>query len=186
MTGNLIYRFSLDQIELEGFWSLNNDVTRERFSYMFIKKCEKITCPIKISEIEQWNNINSGKLNDFNFQNNSNEENLNENYIYKDEYNISICSANLFEALVINHPTVFNCIINYLTGEYHGFFVYYDKTIEDRFYINFDYDDNQVRINGKIFFTKINFKLGEGTNSLGNFNLIGYINFYNMKGKIFN
>jgi len=25
--------------------------------------------------------------------------------------------------------------------------------------------------------------LGEGTNNLGNFNLIGYINFYNMKGK---
>ena len=66
---------------------------------------------------------------------------INDNYIYEDEYHLSICSANLYEALTISHPLVFNCITNYLTGEYHGFFVYYDKTIEDRFYINFDYDD---------------------------------------------
>lgn len=171
MTGNLIYRFSLDQIELEGFWSLNNDITRERFSYLFIKKCDKITCPIKISEIEQayqsntslnnsnnnldtseqfdLNNIESSKLK---VKNLCADEPLNENYLYKDEYNLSICSANLFEAITISHPVIFNCITNYLTGEYHGFFFYYDKTIEDRFYINFDYDDNQVRINGIICF----------------------------------
>jgi len=165
MTGNLIYRYSLDQIELEGFWSLNNDVTRERFSYLFIKKCDKITCPIKLSEIEQANKTlnsnkddNSENLNVSNFNNNINnlnkiknilaDEPLNEHYVYKDEYHISICSANLFEAITISHPIIFNCITNYLTGEYHGFFFYYDKTIEDRFYINFDYDDNQVRING--------------------------------------
>ena len=162
MTGNLIYRYSLDQIELEGFWSLNNDVTRERFSYLFIKKCDKITCPIKISEIEQAyksNNVNKNEqFENFNAMNNKinqiksfcGDEAMNENYVYKDEYHLSICSANLFEAITISHPVIFNCITNYLTGEYHGFFFYYDKTIEDRFYINFDYDDNQVRINGKI------------------------------------
>ncbi len=168
MTGNLIYRYSLDQIELEGFWSLNNDVTRERFSYLFIKKCDKITCPIKISEIEQTYNSSSNSNNEHsenikalnNSNTNSNkinqikslcgDEALNPNFVYKDEYYLSICSANLFEALTISHPVVFNCITNYLTGEYHGFFFYYDKTIEDRFYINFDYDDNQVRINGTL------------------------------------
>ena len=31
-----------------------------------------------------------------------------------------------------------------------------------------------------------NFNIGEGTNNLGNFNLIGYINFYNMKGNKIN
>lgn len=167
MTGNLIYRYSLDQIELEGFWSLNNDITRERFSYLFIKKCDKITCPIKISEIEQAyknnnninsnnneqseniNSINSNKINQI--KSFCGDEPLNENFVYKDEYHISICSANLFEAITISHPVIFNCITNYLTGEYHGFFFYYDKTIEDRFYINFDYDDNQVRINGTLF-----------------------------------
>jgi hypothetical protein len=169
MTGNLIYRYSLDQIELEGFWSLNNDITREKFSYLFIKKCDKITCPIKISEIEQAyhnsnninnsnnnneqidvNNINSSKLN---LRSLCGDEPLKENYVYKDEYNLSICSANLFEAVTISHPIIFNCITNYLTGEYHGFFFYYDKTIEDRFYINFDYDDNQVMINGNYLFS---------------------------------
>ncbi len=162
MTGNLIYRYSLDQIELEGFWSLNNDITRERFSYLFIKKYDKITCPIKLSEIEQankqQNSYKEDNMENSNISNNINhlnkikniqvEEPLNENFVYKDEYNISICSANLFEAITISHPVIFNCITNYLTGEYHGFFFYYDKTIEDRFYINFDYDDNQVRING--------------------------------------
>lgn len=164
MTGNLIYRFSLDQIELEGFWSLNNDVTRERFSYLFLKKCDKITCPIKLSEIEQYeaehsNNSKAGgnSISDVNeyksnntscANNNMQKEILNANYIYKDEYHLCICSANLFEAITISHPVIFNCVTNYLTGEYHGFFVYYDKTIEDRFYINFDYDDNQVKING--------------------------------------
>lgn len=159
MSGNLIYRYSLDQIELEGFWSLNNELTREKFSYLFIKKCDKVTCPIKIEEIEQANLNNEKINNEYNnnyFDNGDNFDNevfnqkLNENYIYKDEYHLSICSANLYEALTISHPLVFNCITNYLTGEYHGFFVYYDKTIEDRFYINFDYDDNQVRINGII------------------------------------
>lgn len=162
MNGNLIYRYSLDQIELEGSWSLNNDVTREKFSYLFIKKCDKITCPIKISEIEQAykNNCNN---NNEQFENSNaiinkinqiksfcGDDPLNENYLHKDEYHLSICSANLFEAITISHPVIFNCITNYLTGEYHGFFFYYDKTIEDRFYINFDYDDNQVRINGII------------------------------------
>lgn len=163
MTGNLIYRYSLDQIELEGFWSLNNDITRERFSYLFIKKCDKITCPIKISEIEQaYKNNNNENLENANVISNKisqiksfcGDEPLNENYLYKDEYHLSICSANLFEAITISHPVIFNCITNYLTGEYHGFFFYYDKTIEDRFYINFDYDDNQVRINGNINYKK--------------------------------
>ena len=78
-------------------------------------------------------------------------EKLNENYIYKDEYHLSICSANLYEALTISHPLIFNCITNYLTGEFHGFFIYYEKTIEDRFNINFDYDENTIRINGKYY-----------------------------------
>lgn len=162
MKGNLIYRYNLDQLELEGHWSLNNDVLKERFSYLFLKKCEKVICPIKIKEIE---NFNSFKNNDFNYnsyhqnffiqgENTNNNENkiekLDPNYVYRDEYHLSICSANLFEAMTISHPLIFDSITNYLSGEYHGFFVYYDKTIEDRFYINFNYDENQVRINGKL------------------------------------
>jgi hypothetical protein len=168
MSGNLIYRYSLDQIELEGYWSLNNEAISEKFSYLFLKKCDKIICPLKLDEIKQANSneININGINQYNFnnfnktdkmyeenlsENNNLIEKLNENYIYKDEYHLSICSANLYEALTISHPLIFNCITNYLTGEFHGFFIYFEKTIEDRFNINFDYDENKIRINGKYY-----------------------------------
>ena len=32
MQGKLLYRYTLNQIELEGNWSMNNDATREKFS----------------------------------------------------------------------------------------------------------------------------------------------------------
>lgn len=136
MSGNLVYRYSFDQIELEGFWSVGSETTKfERFSYLYLKKMEKISYSIKKSEIDYTDYNN-------NF--------INTNYFSKDEYYINICSANLFEVLLIPHPHIFNSVMNYLSGEYHGFFLYYDKTIEDRFYINFSLDDNQVRISGKV------------------------------------
>jgi hypothetical protein len=124
MNGSLIYRYSSDQIELEGFWSISSDMTRERFSYLFLNKQDKLTCRIK---------------GDYNHSDNEKR---------KEDFVLNICSANLFEAILIPNANIFNTVINYLTGEYHGFFMYYDKTIEDRFYINFILDDNQVRISG--------------------------------------
>jgi hypothetical protein len=149
MQGKLLYRYALNQIELEGYWSMNNDATREKFSYLFLKDKERLICPV-------------------NFSNKNLDHNMNQNY--KDSIYISICNANIHEAILIPHNNVFNTILNYLSGEYHGFFMYYDKTIEDRFNLNMTMEDNQVRING------------EGTNNLGNFNILGYINFYTSKG----
>ena len=99
-------------------------MTRERFSYLFLNKQDKLTCRIKGDYIHS------------------------DNEKRKDDFILNICSANLFEAILIPNANIFNTVINYLTGEYHGFFMYYDKTIEDRFYINFILDDNQVRISG--------------------------------------
>lgn len=159
MEGNLIYRHELDQIELEGLWTINNEENRERFSYLLLKqKDKKLSCSVKMK-------IDSNLI----------EANTNIKKFYnsnREEYVLNICSANLFESLLIPHSNVFHTILNYLSGEYHGFFLYYNKTMEDRFYINFTIEDNQVRING------------EGTNSLGNFNVIGFINFYTSKGKL--
>ena len=151
MCGNLVYRYNLDQIELEGTWGMNNDSARERFSYLFLRKHEKIVCTVKKEEIE-FSNI------------------AEENSMVKDELIVNICSANLFEVIVIPHPNIFRVLLQYLSGEYHGFFMYYDKTIEDRFMLNFGLEEAQVRISG------------EGTNNLGNFNLIGYLNFFRTKG----
>ena len=151
MQGNLLYRYSLNQVELEGSWSMNNDANREKFSYLYLKDKERLICPINITNMK----TNGSKTN---------------NHNSKDQIFLSICASNLHEAIIIPHNNVFNTILNYLSGEYHGFFMYYDKTIEDRFNLNMNMEDNQVRING------------EGTNNLGNFNILGYINFYNTKG----
>jgi hypothetical protein len=122
MTGSLLYRYASDQIELEGYWSMTSDKTSEKFSYLFLKKHEKLACRVKAEN-------------------------------RKDDYIVNICSANLFEAILINNANIFKTAIQYLTGEYHGFFMYYDKTIEDRFYINLILNDNQVRITGIIILT---------------------------------
>lgn len=167
MQGKLLYRYSLNQIELEGFWTMNNDATREKFSYLFLKDKERLICPINFSEFNssqshQPSYANHQKTTKHQF--NSNSQN------FKEQLFLSICAANLHEAILIPHNNVFNTILNFLSGEYHGFFMYYDKTIEDRFNLNLNIDDNQVRISG------------EGTNNLGNFNILGYINFYTTKG----
>jgi len=154
MNGLLHYRYNLDQIELEGNWSMNNDMSRERFSYLFLRKNDKLSCSIKKEEIE--------------FNSKNEETSLSG----KDEFVVNVCSANLFEIIPIQHPSVFKVLLQYISGEYHGFFMYYEKTIEDRFVINFSLEDSQVRITG------------EGTNNLGNFNLIGYLNFFRSKDDI--
>lgn len=153
MQGKLLYRYLLNQIELEGCWSMNNDATRERFSYLFLREKERHICPISIN-----NNVNY------------NHKNVKSSQHFKDQIFLTICAANLHEAILIPNNNVFNTILNYLSGEYHGFFMYYDKTIEDRFNLNLTVEDNLVRISG------------EGTNNLGNFNILGFINFYTTKG----
>ncbi len=168
MQGKLLYRYSLNQIELEGFWTMNNDATREKFSYLFLKDKERLICPINISEL---NNSHSLQSKYANHQKNSHHHSNSQDF--KEQLFLSICAANLHEAILIPHNSVFTTILNFLSGEYHGFFMYYDKTIEDRFNLNFNIDDNQVRISG------------EGTNNLGNFNILGYINFYTTKGNYF-
>jgi hypothetical protein len=138
MEGNLLYRYDLDQVEFEGSWSMSNDFTKEKFSYLLLKEKQNLVCPIKLNDVDcnDLYDVYGDYL---------------KKYINKprDEYLLHICSSNLFEAILIPHSNVFNSILNFLTGEYHGFFLYYNKTIEDRFYLNFSLEDNQVRINGK-------------------------------------
>ena len=87
---------------------------------------------------------------------------------------MNLCSANIFEALLIPDYELFKYILSFLSGEYHGFFVYFGKTIEDSFNLNFNFEDNQVRVSGG------------GKNNLGDFNIIGYVNFFTMKEQLLN
>ena len=133
--GYLIYRYSSNQIELEGNWYVANDPSwKERVSYLF--SGSQLTKEVSI-----------------NVENN--------------EVNVFICSANLMECLQID--ILFKYCLEFLAGDFSGYFMYYSKTIEDRFKISLEEQDSLVKI------------FGEGSNSLGNFNLSGYMNFYRNK-----
>ena len=195
MEGNLFYRYGMDQIELDGQWSLSSETSKCHFSYLLSSKQKVIPIHIDpkdlgIKDINANNqNINTGlnpqEKNDMdNFNNNMNKNIIN-NYdiirkcnqyydpTYK-KYVLNLCSANIFEALLIPDYELFKYILSFLSGEYHGFFVYFGKTIEDYFNLNFNYEDNQVRVSGN------------GKNNLGDFNIIGYVNFFTMKEQLLN
>lgn len=157
MEGNLIYRYSLDQIELEGQWAISSEFTKERYSYLLLKKASVIQCLINKKEI------------DFSL---SDSSLFPQRYFSNDNFVVKICSANLFELLLIPNQVLFTNILAYLSGEYHGFFMYYGKTIEDKFNLNFSLENNQVRVTG------------DGSNNLGVFHILGYVNFYTMKEQL--
>ena len=207
MEGNLFYRYGMDQIELDGLWSLSSEVAKCHFSYLLSCKQKVIKIHIDpkdlgISEnnnsggnnntqaqgnninnqnvdtnhnnVNSINNINGNEIKDMN--NNNNIYNILMNNKYYDhsckKYILNLCSANIFEALLIPDYELFKYILTFLSGEYHGFFVYFGKTIEDCFNLNFNYEDNQVRVSGS------------GKNNLGDFNIIGYVNFFTMKEQL--
>ena len=116
------------------------------------------------------NNINKTMINNYDIMMKCNQY---FDQTYK-KYVLNLCSANIFEALLIPDYELFKYILSFLSGEYHGFFVYFGKTIEDYFNLNFNYEDNQVRVSGS------------GKNNLGDFNIIGYVNFFTMKEQLLN
>ena len=190
MEGNLFYRYGMDQIELEGQWSLSSETTKCHFSYLLSSKQKVIPIHIDPKDlgVKDFNNyvqnINNANSQEKNENNNINKTMIN-NYdimmkcnqyfdqTYK-KYVLNLCSANIFEALLIPDYELFKYILSFLSGEYHGFFVYFGKTIEDYFNLNFNYEDNQVRVSGS------------GKNNLGDFNIIGYVNFFTMKEQLLN
>ena len=133
--GYLLYRYSSNQIEIEGFWYVNDEPSyKERLSYLF-------------------SNSNSIKHVIMPIENNN--------------VNVTICSANLIEDFSIDF--LFKECLNFLSGEYIGYFMYYSKTIEDRFKINLEIEDSLVKL------------YGNGSNNLGAFNVNGYMNFFRTK-----
>ena len=190
MEGNLFYRYGMDQIELDGLWSLSSETAKCHFSYLLSSRQKLIQIMIDPKDLgikdlsQNNNNINDGnnKQNQ-NGDSNNNNNNYDNNIIMKSnkyydvinkKYILNLCSANIFEALLIPDYELFKYILNFLSGEYHGFFVYFGKTIEDSFNLNFNFEDNQVRVSGS------------GKNNLGDFNIIGYVNFFTMKEQLLN
>ena len=165
MEGNLLYRYTQDQIEIEGTWSMSSEKEKNKpykFSYLLSqnKNKEVIQIPIKKEDIDF--SFYEPSINASKYMSNDNEH-----------FILNLCNANIFEILLIPNQELFNNILTMLTGEYHGFFFYFSKTIEDRFYLNYTFEDNQVRVNGK------------GNNNLGEFNFLGYVNFFTIKEQLF-
>ena len=190
MEGNLFYRYGMDQIELDGQWSLSSETTKCHFSYLLSSKQKVIPIHIDPKDlgVKDFNNYGQN-INNANSQEKNENNNINKTVInnydimmkcnqYFDQtykkYVLNLCSANIFEALLIPDYELFKYILSFLSGEYHGFFVYFGKTIEDYFNLNFNYEDNQVRVSGS------------GKNNLGDFNIIGYVNFFTMKEQLLN
>ena len=189
-TKNSKKKEAMDQIELDGQWSLSSETTKCHFSYLLSSKQKVIPIHIDPKDlgVKDFNNygqnINNANSQEKNENNNINKTMIN-NYdimmkcnqyfdqTYK-KYVLNLCSANIFEALLIPDYELFKYILSFLSGEYHGFFVYFGKTIEDYFNLNFNYEDNQVRVSGS------------GKNNLGDFNIIGYVNFFTMKEQLLN
>ena len=164
MEGNLLYRYTQDQIEIEGTWSMSSEKEKNKpykFSYLLSqnKNKEVIQIPIKKEDIDF--SFYEPSINASKYMSNDNEH-----------FILNLCNANIFEILLIPNQELFNNILTMLTGEYHGFFFYFSKTIEDRFYLNYTFEDNQVRVNGK------------GNNNLGEFNFLGYVNFFTIKEQL--
>ncbi len=132
MIGNMLYRFGTNQIELEGYWKINNDSQKESFSYLFQNSNEKISCTIKKKDIV--------------FNNKNEFEGC---QVKDDNYTLNICASNIFEVMLLPNEDIIKGLLNFISGEYHGFFIYYEKTIEDRFILNFSLDDDQIKVTGK-------------------------------------
>ena len=151
MRGHVLYRYKLDQVEIEGQWNMVGDENSEKFAYVVLKNSMDVTCEIPYEDIQ-----------------NSPPELQGRNFT------LHVCSANLHESILIAHPDVLSAVLEFLSTEYTGYFIYFYKTIEDRFNLNFELDNGQIKISG------------EGSNNLGTFGLAGFVNFYMNKGRELN
>jgi hypothetical protein len=122
LEGNLIYRYANNQVELEGNWYMSADPGTKE----------------KFSYLFQ----NSNNYSDCLVRLEEDDSN----------FNIKICSPNIFELIAINRTSIFEHVLKFLCGEYAGYFMYYGKTIEDRVNLTFNLEDSLVRVNGTYIF----------------------------------
>ena len=154
--GYLIYRYSSNQIEIEGNWYVANDpLIKERISYLFSGSNQVKDVHLTL------NTIPNGVQENVDSQTNPPAQ---------PSVAVKLCSANLFECITID-ALLKNCL-DFLNGEYSGYFMYYGKTIEDRLKLTMEIEDSLVKC------------FGDGVNNLGTFNLIGYMNFFRTKDVI--
>lgn len=146
----LIYRFTLDQIEISGEWSEPRTGLHQKLSYLLLKR-DNILLPIYKYQIDYTNFDPNIPIKD---------------YIKNDFYLLTIASCNITEALLIQNTSILNHILMFLSGQYIGYYIDNGKTIEDNFYLSYVYDNfnqNEQRL------------IGIGKNHQGEYELLGSI-----------
>ena len=79
MEGNLFYRYGMDQIELDGQWSLSSETTKCHFSYLLSSKQKVIPIHIDpkdlgVKDFNMNQNLNNGNGVEKNENNNLNKK----------------------------------------------------------------------------------------------------------------
>lgn len=148
----LYYRYTSNQIEIIGEWTDYSFKTSQPLSYLLQNK-QSILFPIQKNQIDY--SDSAGNLS-------------RDKYIKDNKYLLTISHSNLMELILIKNISLRNEILHFLSGQYSGYFINRGKTVEDTFFISFILDSNDVS-KPKI--------VGNGQNFLGEYELVGNIEF---------
>lgn len=150
--GYLIYRTTFNQIEIIGNWIYDNK--EQPVSYLLNKQNNNLAYKLLKYEIKNSN---------YNF-------NINKN-IQGDYFYLNIGNKNITQILIIDNDNIHQIITPFFSGQYIGYYINNDRTIEEEFFLSFLNDDyfNQIKI------------IGYGHNDNGDFNINGNIHFYKDK-----
>ena len=153
LKGYLIYRTTFNQIEIIGNYIYNN--IEQPFAYLLNKENNNFAYKIPKNKIIS-----------------SNNSNFNKNNIQGDNFYLNIGINNITQILIINNIEINQFITPFFSGQYIGYYIQNNKTIEEQFFLSFLNNNNslqQIKL------------IGYGNNDNGEFLLNGNIHFYRDK-----
>jgi len=153
LKGYLIYRTTFNQIEIIGNYIYNKN--EYPFAYLLNKENNNLAYKIPTHTI-----------------NPSNDANLNKEFLQKDNYYLNIGINNITQILIIKNIEINQFITPFFSGQYKGYYIKDNKTIEEQFFLSF--------LNNNLSIPQIKL-IGYGNNNNGEFFLNGFINFYRDK-----
>ena len=153
LKGYLIYRTTFNQIEIIGNYMYNN--IELPFAYLLNKEYNNFAYKIPTNKIISSNNSTFNKKN-----------------LQGDNFYLNIGINNITQILIINNIDINQFITPFFSGQYIGYYIKDNKTIEEQFFLSF--------LNNNISLQQIKL-IGYGNNDNGEFLLNGNIHFYRDK-----
>ena len=118
LKGYLIYRTTFNQIEIIGNYIYNN--IEQPFAYLLNKENNNFAYKIPKNKIIS-----------------SNNSNFNKNNIQGDNFYLNIGINNITQILIINNLEINQFITPFFSGQYIGYYIKDNKTIEEQFFLSF-------------------------------------------------